>query len=80
MHVHAWYSAYQLWTLTTASTCAFRGRRALGGHQSPPPLAQAPRDPWSGDEMAGSRSRRGERATNAEVFNCRCVNAQKASA
>ena len=41
---------------TTASTCAFRGRRALRGHQGPPPPAQAPRDPWSGGEMSGSRS------------------------
>ena len=69
MHVHAWYSAYQLWTLTTASTCTSRGSRVRSGDvRGTPPPAQAPQDPWSGGEMGGSRSPRGEGATNAEVF------------
>ena len=45
-------NAHQLWTLTTASTCAFRGRRALGGCQGPP---RQPRDPWSGGGQAVGR-------------------------
>ena len=73
----AWYSAYPLWTLATVSKGASRGRRALGRCQGPPPPAQAPRDPWSGGEMSGSRSPGGEGATNAEVYNCRLLHARR---